>query len=96
MSSDRRKILKNLEKKGFVRVREGKHIILKYFLDGEPTLIRTLVSHGTSHRTVSSGLLSQMARQCKLSSEQFKNLIDCNLTKQEYELFVRNLRKTDS
>lgn len=96
MSSDRRKVLKSIEKKGFTRVREGKHIILKFFLDGEPTLIRTLLSHGTNHRTVSSGLLSQMARQCKLNSKQFKDLIECSLTKQEYEFIVRNLTKTES
>lgn len=29
MSSDRRKVLSNMEKKGFTRVREGKHITLQ-------------------------------------------------------------------
>lgn len=77
-------VIRNLTRKGFVQ-EEGDHIFLHYVrLDGKKTAIRTKVSHG-SKSDITSGLISAMARQCHLPTQQFKKFAECTIDQQQYE-----------
>jgi predicted RNA binding protein YcfA (HicA-like mRNA interferase family) len=85
MPLDRRVIEKALQAKGFVRL-EGDHTFFIYHsVDGKKTPVRTKTSHGSSHKEIGDGLVGTMAKQCRLTGKDFKNLIDCSLSQQAYE-----------
>ncbi len=70
-----------LRKKGFIRERDGKHI--RYFFPSVPR-IRTMMSHGMMGSTLSAKLISDMAKQLRLTKAQFLALIDCTLSEEGY------------
>lgn len=77
-------VVRNLTKKGFVQD-EGDHLFLHYVrLDGKKTAIRTKVSHG-SKSDLTTGLVSAMARQCHLTTQQFKQFAECTIDQNQYE-----------
>lgn len=77
-------VVRNLTKKGFEQV-EGDHLYLHYVrLDGKKTAIRTKVSHG-SKSDITSGLVSAMARQCRIPTTQSKKFAECTINQQQYE-----------
>jgi len=89
MPLDRRAVEKGLAEKGFRRV-EGDHAFFVYYSEGgKKSPVRTKTSHGSSHRDIADGLVSQMARQCKLSVQEFKDLVACPLTRPAYEAKLR-------
>ncbi len=74
---------KGLLSKGF-RKRDGDHhYYLYYNTAGKKTVVFTKTSH--SHTEIGDNLMSQMARQCKLSKLLFESLVDCPLKRGEYE-----------
>lgn len=78
----------SLRKKGFVHT-EGDHDFFIYHtLDGLKTHVHTKTSHGKSF-DISDHLLSQMAKQVKLTSAEFRSLIDCPLSREDYERILR-------
>ena len=87
MQLARRDILNGLERKGFVRrPREGDHIRLVYYdLRGKKTQAKTKMSRGTKHRSIGMVLLGQMARQCRLSRDEFVRLVECSMDRPEYD-----------
>ena len=75
-----------LQRKGF-RAKEGDHHYFIYFTtSGKKTRVFTKTSH--SHREISDNLLSQMAQQCRLVRSNFDRLLDCPLTREEYETIL--------
>ena len=60
----------------------GKHV--KYYanIGGVPRLV-TLMSHGGKGQ-ISKGLLSQMARQMRLTGRQLGQFVDCTLSREEW------------
>lgn len=81
----RNTIIRNLTKKGF-EPREGDHLYLYYVrADGLRTAIRTKVSHGSRGGDINSSIVSAMARQCRLTTTQFKQFAECKLDRQQYE-----------
>lgn len=77
-------VVRNLTKKGFEKDKRD-HLYLCYVRsDGLKTSIRTKVSHG-SRGDITTGLVSAMARQCRLTTQQFKELAECTLDRQQYE-----------
>ncbi|MGN0084390.1 MAG: hypothetical protein ACI38S_02280 [Atopobiaceae bacterium] len=77
-------VIRNLTKKGFVLC-EGDHHYLHYVtLDGKKTGIRTKISHG-SHKDITSGLVSAMATQCKLTTHDFVEFAKCHIDQNQYE-----------
>ena len=86
MSADRRDVERGLERKGFVRVEGDHHFFIYRTLQGKKSTIRTKTSHGM--RQIDDSILSQMARQCRLSRTQFDKLIECPLAQEEYETLV--------
>ena len=81
----RRKIQSALEKKGFVE-KGGRH---KHFIyhtsDGIKTSVRTMISHGRGSADIDDGLLRIMASQCRLEKPEFEKLIECPLSREDYE-----------
>lgn len=77
-------VVRNLTKKGFAQD-ERDHLYLTYVtLDGKKTAIRTKVSHG-SKSDITTGLVSAMARQCQLTTPEFKEFAECKLDQNQYE-----------
>lgn len=89
MPRDKRKVEEALCKKGFV-LREGDHHRFIYFTgSGLKTHILTKTSHTPKMKEISDGLLGQMAKQCYLTKSDFIRLLDCPLTREQYEVILR-------
>ena len=72
--------------KGFEVNTQRDHIFLTYRReDGKLTTARTKLSHANSGHDISDSLLRQMAKQVKLSAADFLRLVDCPLTRKDYE-----------
>ena len=81
-----REIRASLEKKGFSVEEARKHIHFVYVdLQGRTTTARTMISHDASGSDIGDSLLGKMARQVGLDKRDFLNLIDCSLTRQEFD-----------
>ena len=75
-----------LQQKGFrldPKARRTDHYYFVLYVDNQKTSVWTKVSHGGNH-DVGDGLFSTMARQCKLTTGQFCDLIDCPLSENQY------------
>lgn len=88
MTRDRKDIDAALKRKGFQHYDGDHHYYLYINLAGRKTLKKTRISHGSSHKSISDSLLGQMARQVGLSKAQFLQLVDCPLSRVEYENLV--------
>ena len=76
-------VRKSISKKGF-RVNENDHHRYVYWSSQNiKSNIKTKVSH--SAKEISDDLLSKMAGQCKLSTHQFLDLIECPMDRKAYE-----------
>lgn len=74
---------KSLLVKGF-QAGGGDHNYFFYYSKvGKKTIVRTKTSHGA--REIDDNLLAQMAKQCKLSNKDFGLLIECPLSRDDYE-----------
>lgn len=74
-----------LEKKGF-RKAEGDHHYFYYVnKDGKKTMSRTKTSHSRKMKDIPDSLLSQMARQVQLSKKDFLLLVDCPMSRDDYD-----------
>lgn len=82
---ERKDIEAALERKGFVADDTHHTIFVYWSVDGKKTPIRTRTSHGSSHKTIGDSLLSQMAKQVKLTNKKFLELVDCTLDQVGYE-----------
>jgi len=77
-----------LEAKGFRR-RESHHRFFIYYTEaGMKTPVRTKTSHGKGSADIPSHLISRMASQCKLPTTDFRALVDCSLSRSEYEALL--------
>ena len=74
-----------LTAKGFDKTDNDHTWFVYRTLDGRATRARTKLSHGSGSKDISDSLLSQMARQVKLSKPEFDRLLDCPLSRDEYE-----------
>lgn len=79
-----RAIEASLSKKGF-RVANTHHKMYVYYANGGKTGIKTFISHG--NKEYGEVLLSKMRTQLKLSREQFDDLVNCPLSKEELYKF---------
>jgi predicted RNA binding protein YcfA (HicA-like mRNA interferase family) len=83
MRRDKRKVEQALLRKGFKQDDTHHHFFLYRTEQGQLTSIRTRTSH--SSKELNSYLLSAMAKQCHLANDQFLDLVDCPLSRTEYE-----------
>lgn len=77
---DANKTRQSLKKKGFVTI-EGDHHNYLYYHNGK-VVTRTKVSH--NNQDIGDGLISKMYKQCKISKNQFFDLINCPLDEEGY------------
>lgn len=86
MPLKKREVEGGLERKGFEKTKETHHIYFRYVtMDGVRTSIQTYTSHGSSGKEIGNKIISHMARQCSLSTRQFRELISCELSRESYE-----------
>lgn len=91
MQRKTKEVIAALGRKGFERS-SNKHKKFQYVtLAGKKTDVRTFVSH--SSKTLSASMLNAMARECALSTGQFLNLVDCPLSREEYEKIIEKSLK---
>ena len=76
---------KALTSKGFTCRQSDHNYYIFHALDGRKTCIKTKTSFGRKPRNITGDLLSAMARQCKLTNDQFLQLVDCPLSRESYE-----------
>lgn len=90
MPRKRDDLLAAFVRKGFVRYEGSDHHQLIYHRasDGRQTTRRTKISRGSSHKDISDGNLANMARQVGLTNRQLLSLIDCPLSREDYEQTV--------
>jgi predicted transcriptional regulator len=80
----RNEVINALIRKGFIQSNKG-HMKFQYFNQaGKKTRVWTKISRGTKHKEIRLNL-AHMAKQCKLSNADFGKLLDCPLSREEYE-----------
>lgn len=80
----------NLLKKGFIEIRDSRHIRYVFAYKGERTSIYTLVSYGTSYKDISDKLISYMADQCRITKSDFVKLATCEISEADYIELVKH------
>ena len=89
MPRKHRDIRSGLEAKGFTVDEQRRHIALVYEdLEGRTTTARTLLSHGASGNEIGDNLLGRMARQVGLDRSNFLRLIDCPMSREEFDTVI--------
>ena len=92
MQMSRKKVLKSLTEKGFEKREGSSHSVLFYRnTHGKKTGIRTVISRGKEYRSLGPSIMSIMADQCGLSNTQFRDFIDCTISKHEYDSLVKRV-----
>ena len=91
MVLDKNKAYKNLKKKGFVdsENKSVDHKYLELFHEGK-LILYTKVSHG-SKSDLDDYLIKQMSTQCKISKQDFADLVNCPLSEKEYLKKLKDL-----
>jgi predicted RNA binding protein YcfA (HicA-like mRNA interferase family) len=87
MPKPKRDVEAALLAKGFsARQKGGDHHFFVYVSqEGTVTTIRTKTSHSPKMRDIPDNMLGQMAKQCRLSKQQFIELIECPLDRDRFE-----------
>lgn len=85
MASSRREVEAGLKNKGFKISNASHRYFVYYTKSGKKTTVRTMTSHGSGRKDISSELMSRMARQCRISNADFADLVTCPLSRDEYE-----------
>jgi predicted RNA binding protein YcfA (HicA-like mRNA interferase family) len=89
MPRKHREVRAGLTAKGFVEEPQRKHVHFVYEdLQGRTTIARTMISHDAAGNDIGDNLLSKMARQIGLKKRQFEDLIDCPMTRDEFNEIV--------
>ncbi|MHB1697560.1 MAG: hypothetical protein ACYCSQ_05615 [bacterium] len=90
-----KKIKQSLLKKGFQK-RDGNadHTYYHYYtIDKKKTSIYTKISHG--EKEIGDNLIGLMSNQLKLNINEFKGLINCPLSREDYEVKLNDWFKTN-
>ena len=91
MSLDKKDIESGLPKKGFIKEQGKKHIKFFYYdKNGEKTSVITVMSRG-SYKEIGDRVVSDMAKQCRLSNGEFVDLVECSLSHEDYDQHLRNI-----
>jgi hypothetical protein len=78
-----RDVKRALLAKGF-REEARDHYFYFFYYQGKKSSVKTKISHGATNGDISDILLSAMAKQVRLSGPQFRDLVDCGLTEQQF------------
>lgn len=89
----RRTVESALERKGFRR-KETHHSFFHFYSEaGKKTRVWTKTSHGRTGADIDRGLFKQMAGQCKLTTDDFRDLVECPMSRTDYERRLQDLGK---
>jgi hypothetical protein len=83
------KVESGLLSKGFRETQNDHHYFIYFTKEGKKTTTKTKTSHTKKMKDIPDNLLGQMARQCNLTKDQFLNLVDCPLSRDEYEKILQ-------
>lgn len=89
MPRKKSKVESGLKDKGFEQTEGDHHFFVYMTVEGKKTSVRTKTSHTPKMKDIPDNLLSQMAKQCKLSKNDFFRLLDCPLSREEYEAILK-------
>ena len=89
MPRNKSKVESALKGKGFEQTEGDHHFFVYMTVEGKKTSVRTKTSHTPKMKDIPDNLLSQMAKQCKLSKNDFFRLLDCPLSREEYEAILK-------
>ena len=89
MPRQKRDIEAALTAKGFLPGGGDHNFFVYVTRDGKKTRARTKTSHTARMKDVPDPLLSEMAKQCKLTKAQFLDLVDCPMSRDGYETALR-------
>jgi hypothetical protein len=84
------KVESALKNKGFEPTEGDHHFFVYITLEGKKTAVRTKTSHTPKMKDISDNLLAQMAKQCRLSKNDFSRLLDCPLDREAYENILKD------
>jgi hypothetical protein len=87
MPRDKLDVSAALLRKGFSD-RNGDHRFFCLMVDGLKTQVTTKISHGG--KEIADNMLGVMARQAHLTGREFRDLIDCPLSEDEYLALLRD------
>ncbi len=88
MQLDRRLIVSNLPKKGFVQDNND-HRYFYYYYEGKYTGAYTYTSYGTKYKTYGPGLIDAMKKQLRLdTSKQVRDLVECPMSAEDYNALL--------
>jgi len=85
MPLERRLVEAALEKKGFAPTGGNHSYFTFHTRAGKKTSVWTKTSHGSGYKTLTDNLVSLMAKQCGLTNGQFKQLVECSLSREAME-----------
>ena len=80
----KREVETGLKRKGFRQDDGDHHWYFYWTAEGKKTTVRTKTSHGST-KDLGDGLLKEMARQVRVTKLQFLELVDCAMTREEFE-----------
>ena len=89
MPKKKAKVEAALQKKGFELDERHHHYFVYMTLDGKVTAIKTRTSHTPKMKEIPDGILAQMAKQCHLKNPDFLKLVDCPLSREDYEAILQ-------
>lgn len=94
MPRKHREVLTGLKVKGFSEEKQRKHIHYAYVdLKGRTTVARTMISHDAGGNDIDDRLLGKMAKQAGLNRKDFENLVDCPMSREQFDARVAELDK---
>jgi hypothetical protein len=76
--------------KGFRQVDTHHHRFIYWTSEGKMTGVQTKTSH--SHKVIDVSNIGKMARQCRLRVPEFLNLVDCPMSRDDYEAHLRSVK----
>ncbi len=90
MRIEKKNLVNNLPKKGFVKNEDRHHIYFHHHYGGVDTGVYTYISHG-SRKDYDKRVFSKIKRQLKLDSGQdLVNLVNCPMDEEQYNEILRN------
>lgn len=90
MPRKHRAIRSGLSAKGFEVEENRKHIHFVYVnIDGCTTTARSMLSPAAGGEDVSENLLRQMAKQVGLKRDEFLEMVDCPMSREDFDARVR-------
>jgi hypothetical protein len=88
MQRSKNEIVYALTRKGFQREAGDHRYYIYYRPNGEKSIIKTMISHGSLGDKIDDHLIGKMARQVKLNKSLFLQLVDCTLDQVKYDAQV--------